>query len=523
MNRRRLTACLSLCAWALALLPLGPGSAVARAQGGENNLWPVRVEQVDARGRVLSWQGAGPLAFSRGWPDGREVGGFRPFWLEWKGPEGARTVDILYPLFRYRLDAHGKRWSLLQLVNGSTASPESDGSAPASGGFDLWPFWFSRSTGNPDTSYEAFFPFVGVIKNRFGNDRMEWFLFPLYGRFQSGQRVTTTAPWPFVRRFSGEGQNGWSFWPLFGWRQQTGESRSQYAVWPLYYRQESRLSEATSSLSWGILPFYAAERSAEGDSQTWLWPFFGYLDRRSPTPYHETRWLWPLWVQGSGPDRSRQRWAPFYTHSISKAGEKTWILWPLWREEKWSEVGLDQSKRQFLYFLYWSLNQRRAGAPAGAPVANKTHLWPLFSSWDNGAGRAQVQVLSPLEVFFPHNDAIRATYSPLFALYRFERRAPGDTRHSALWDALTYASNAAAGSAELNVGPLLSVRSKPSEQKVSLFGGLIGMRRAPGERAWRAFLRLPGEATSPAASTSPTGTGTTAPLQPSSPTTASRP
>lgn len=488
MNRRRPLARLALCAWMLVPFLNGAQQAAALPDTPrEINRWPVRVDRIDERGRVRSWQGAGPLAFSREWPDSRSVGGFRPFWLEWSAPDGSRSLEILYPLFRYTIDRHGERWSLLQLANESKEATM-DGSRHH-GGFDLWPFWFSRDTGDPATSYKALFPFAGVIRNRFGNDRMEWFLFPLYGRFQSGDRVTTTAPWPFIRRYHGAGQSGWSFWPLYGWREQTGELRSSYALWPLVYKSETHLSDPTPTVSWGVLPFYASERSADSTSETWLWPFFGYLDKKAPVPYRETRWLWPLWVQGRGPDRTRERWAPIYTHSVSKAGEKTWVLWPLWRDERWTEAGLEQTKRQFLYFVYWSLEQRRPGAAASAPAATKTHLWPLLSAWEDGNGRAQLQLLSPFEVFFQHNASIRAAYSPLFALYRWERSAPGDVRHSLLWDAITFERNSAAGRSDFNVGPLLSIQARPTEQKVSLFGGLLGMRRVAGERTWRAFLR----------------------------------
>jgi hypothetical protein len=82
----------------------------------------------------------------------------------------------------------------------------------------------------------------------------------------------------------------------------------------------------------------------------------------------------------------------------------------------------------------------------------KRHLWPLFSQWDNGAGQRQFQLLSPLEVFFPNSDPIRQVYTPLFALYRYDQRAPGDTRHSFLWSLISWRNSPE--EKEFHLGPL---------------------------------------------------------------------
>jgi len=174
-----------------------------------------------------------------------------------------------------------------------------------------------------------------------------------------------------------------------------------------------------------------------------------------------------------------------YTHSIIKGYDKTWVLWPLFRHAEWQEAGIAQEKDQFLIFLFWSQTQRSLTNPAAAP-ANKTHLWPLFSSWDNGAGRRQVQVLSPLEIFFPTNDVVRQLYTPLFALYRYDRSDPAAYRHSLLWNAVTYRRSATGK--EFHLGPLFSVQSGVETQRIALGNGLIGLTRRPGERVWRPFL-----------------------------------
>ena len=456
-------------------------------RSAEDNFWPIAVvqtgvEKTDAD-RVVAWQGGGPLFFGTVHGDGSSASGFRPFYIRQKDAAGHTTeTDFLYPLLTHRANDTDHRWSLFSLVN-----HEGPWEATAAGNrsFDIWPIYFSRDTGDPATSYRAVFPLQGTVINRFGDDRISWTLFPLYGRFERNGVTTTAVPWPVIKILQGDGNHGFAVWPLWGWRAKAGEYRERYYLWPLIYRNESKLSAPKPDVSLGFLPFYARDESADARSETYLWPFFGYTHRTAPHRYDETRWFWPLFVQGRGDERRIDRWAPIYTHSSIKGDDKRWVFWPLFREEKWTDDGLAQTKTQFLYFLYWSLRQRSTANPAAAR-AQKTHLWPLLSYWDNGAGRRQLQVLSPLEVFFQDNEPVRLAYSPLFALYRYDRRTPDDVRASFLWDAITWRRSP--GHREFHLGPLLGVETAPGRRRIALGAGLIGLKRGPGDRHWKPFL-----------------------------------
>lgn len=466
-------------------LPVWLALAAAMAAplpSAERNGWPVMVAQTDTAGSVESWQAGGPLFFAQNGPSAREVRGARPFYLH--AQEGDREAAyFLYPLLTWRRQGDDSRFSFFNLINGTRDHEAATGAVTR--GFDVWPFYFSRDTSAADTSYRAFFPLSGTIKYRFGLDALAWHAFPFYARADKNGRHTTYAPWPFVRVIDGAGHHGFEFWPLFGRRGREGDYRNQFYLWPLFYQQESNLSAAQLDVKVGALPFYAREQGPGYLSETYLWPFFGYTRRAEPARYDETRYFWPFSVQGRGDGRAINRWAPFYTHSMVRGYDKTWVLWPLFRVAQWQEGGLAQKKCQLLYFLYWSQEQRSLAHPAAAPAC-KTHLWPLLSVWDNGAGRRQLQFPSPLEVFSPTNEVVRQLYSPLFALYRYDRRAPGDVRWSLLWDGITWQRTPAAQ--EFHLGPLLGVQTSHAEQRVTLGNGLLGMTRRPGERAWRLFL-----------------------------------
>jgi hypothetical protein len=443
-----------------------------------------------------TWTSAGPFLFSQ--PvipsvapsrDDRatRLSGFRPFYVQKTDADGNITdAYVLPPLFQYQASPFGGRWKIFSLINRQSPADThvSGPAASARSSFEVWPFYLSRQTGKPETSYRALFPVYGSITYRFGLDRWTWTLFPLYGKFEKNGVTTTTAPWPFVKVLRGDGNHGFELWPLFGHRQKAGEYRERFYLWPLVYKNEKNLAAPQPDVRLGVLPFYASTRDASSQSRTYLWPFFGWFDRTEPRRYHETRYFWPLFVRGEGEDRRVDRWAPFYARSTGRGVQKTWILWPLWRERVSDEGALIQTKRQVLYIVYNRTTQRSAANPAAAK-AHKTHLWPLLTSWDNGAGRRQLQALSPLEVFFPHNETVRSVYSPLFAVYRYDRTSADHSRHALLWNLVTWRREPQ--TREFHLGPLLGVEKHAAGKRVALLAGIIGLDRT-ASRGWRPFL-----------------------------------
>ncbi len=449
--------------------------------GAEENVWPFLVKRHDPTGPAESAEYLGPLVFQH--TNGAETKGFRPLFMTTHEGD-VTTGNFLYPFFGWRHEPGYRYFTFFQLVN--FRSSESSAAKP-NDQFDVWPFYFSRhSADNPAGNYQALFPLGGTIKNRFGKDRINFVLFPLYGQTLKNGKQTTNAPWPFLSFIGGEGYHGFEFWPLFGRQGRANDYEKQFYLWPLIYKSVSHLDEPVPEVKVGVLPFYARDTAPGYISETYGWPFFGYAHRTIPYRYDEQRYFWPLFVQGHGDRREVNRWAPFYTHSNIKGYDKTWYLWPLVRHAKWDDTdnNLAQEKNQFLFFIYWSLEQRSLTNPAAEP-ASKRHLWPLFSSWNNGAGREQVQVLSPFEVFFPNNREVRQLWTPLFALYRYDRQPELGERHSLLWNAVTYRRGP--DGKEFHLGPLFSVEAAEEQKRIALGSGLLGFQRKPGA-GWRFFL-----------------------------------
>ena len=466
----------------------------ALLRAAEGNLWPFFTVDRAPDGAIEGHTGLGPLYFDEA-SDGTQASGFRPIYLHRRWPaEDREAFYFVYPLFNWARQGTDVRWSFFSLVNSSkwaTGTPAPEPSRARS--FDVWPFYFSRSTGDPATSYHALLPFAGTIRDRFGSARIDFALAPFYVRTETDGVVAVSAPWPFLKFVRGGGQSGFQFWPFYGEREKTGVSSERFVGWPFYFANDRTVEGGTDRYR-ALLPLYATRTAPGLRDESFLF-FFGYTRRTAPA-YRQNRYFWPLFVQASGPNGQRtDRWAPFYTHSQQRGTEKTWALWPLYRQEKWHEAGLDQCKTQLLYFVYWDLTQRDPNRPA-APPGSKTHLWPLFSAGDNGAGSRQFQLLSPFEVFFQHDEQMRILWSPLTALYRFERRSPTAVRTSLLFNAVTYRRNGADW--QFTCGPLFTTARMHGQRRFALLGGLVARDDAPTGWRWRFFWSHSPTAATPA-------------------------
>jgi hypothetical protein len=493
MNAQRTSALPAV--WLATALCLGLGlTARGEPQDREQNNWPGLVRYRDfSSPSVPAWTAAGPLIFRKPAADaeGNTASGFRPFWVQLHNPQGQfRAGYFLYPIFSYSVDENTYKWSVFELIR--RTDRRADAAPPKSvyeqnGEFEIFPFWFSRQTGDGELNYRALFPIYGTIKNKLGFERLSWTLFPLYVQNEKRGAVTTSTPWPFIRVTRGAAHGG-GIWPLYNHVIRPGVSDQAYYLWPLGFNS-TRYPSADAPAGtpprrdFGVLPFYTRSTGPGYINEDFLWPFFGYTDRTLPVRYSERRYLWPFLMQGRGDVHYVNRWAPFYTHSINKGYDKRWFAWPVLRYAEWQDEAVARKRTQLLYFLYWHEQQRVAGHPQ-SPAADLTHVWPLYSNWENGTGRRQWQFFSPLDVFFPGNEKIRHAWSPLFAIARYERQAPGEARTSLLWNFVTWEKHAAAERSEFHVGPLFGMTRQADEKRITVGNGLLSWRRS-AERGWR--------------------------------------
>lgn len=436
------------------------------------NYWPLWVLEKPDCGPVICKENIlGPI-FEQKYTEDVYYNAVRPLALHKKDFKCNEEYNyFLYPLFSHHKFDGGWSWNVLNAWMASKTCEEER--------LTLFPFFFFKKTDNPCTSYSGFFPVVGTVHNVLGKDAISWLAFPLYLRTQRQSTVRHALPWPFIRLQTGPDSGGSAIWPIIGFFWKEGCYKQSYLLWPLIYERYDNLNAPVPDVRRGFLPFFAYENSAKRFAVSVLWPFFSHIEMRNRN-YVEDQFLWPLIVQGRGENEYVNRFAPFYSHSIRRGHDKKWFMWPLLKLQNREESGLCISQQQFLYFLFWRQSQQSIENPC-CPKAEKVHVWPLFSYWDNGAGRKQLQFISPLEVFFPTNDAVRNLYSPLFSIVRFEQREPGHARGSLLFDLI--AIETTPSSMRFSIGPLFDIESNPCKSQIMLLKGLLGFKNENGKKS----------------------------------------
>ncbi len=428
----------------------------------------------------ISIQALGPFfecsgAEDKGWRT------LRPFHYEaWDQACGHRELHLLYPLANAQKGPYTESSDFLGIIR-SRSSYSCTGAKDHE--FMAFPFYFSRDTGCPASSYKGIFPLGGEVKNILSYRRAHWVMFPLSLSLEKPYETRHFMPWPFIQWLEGPQSQGFALWPLFGFFERQGYYEHNYAFWPLIYDFRDDLDQATIRVRTGFLPFYAMESSKRGVSESWVWPFFGYTDLKDPS-YYEKRYFWPFFVQGQGEDCCVNRWAPFYTYSSQGTYEKQWFCWPFLKLQRWREGDLFIERSQGLYFLIWHETQSSVKKEQ-AFYAQKTHFWPFFTYVDNGQGLEQFQLLSPLEVFFPNNEVVRRVYSPLFALFRSQTDVKGYTRTSFLFNMLVFEEDEA--QQRFAIGPLLEWKEDDEGAGLEFFMGLLGFKKKKGKMTLKLF------------------------------------
>ena len=154
--------------------------------------------------------------------------------------------------------------------------------------FDVWPLYFSRSTGIPETTYHALLPVGGSMQGRLGYDRLSWVLFPLYVQSEKKGALTTSTPWPFIRVDSWGRARLCDLAALRAGRA-AGRVRAPILAVAAGLEQHPQpdpdLPKETGRPGrWGSCLFMPPSTVPRSDWETYFGPFFGYTDRTDSLP-----------------------------------------------------------------------------------------------------------------------------------------------------------------------------------------------------------------------------------------------
>jgi hypothetical protein len=423
---------------------------------------------LDGAARVRA---AGPLFESQS-STSRLFRAFRPFYSERSEPLGERTSRYyLWPVASHTEAYDESSWRFL-LLFGHDFDRDEPGSRYK---LFLLPFFFAgRDAGREP--YAALFPLGGVIREFLGQDRIAFFLFPLYCHTRVNQTDSWHVLWPVFSRTEGPGVRRWSVFPLYGESEQEGKWLKRYVMWPVWTQADYYYSNA-SGRAWMVWPLVG--RVAVSDQSSWMVfpPLFRWSRTDDRTAYYGP---WPFIEYGSGA-RDRLHLWPLWGRSREPDEYRGFALWPIVR---WG--GLRRGKEesnwvQVAPLLYYETRSVASTNTAGGPLATRARLWPLFSYVREGDGsRLRIAELWPL----PTTAGVEQGWAPLWTLYQRSRWG-GAEEDEFLWGLFRRRKGPEGWS--MSLFPLFSIEGGADGRtgEWRLLEGLLGRRRGASGSAVR--------------------------------------
>ncbi len=470
------------------------------------NLGPLLTTESDPKSRARETDALGPFITSRQTDEGTEFG-FRPlFYFINNRAQDSIEFDMLYPFATY--DRRGDNWRFQLLVYLFYLESEKTKSGFNEKEFNLFPFIFSKSAENKENSYFAFFPFFGELKYKFYKDQVRFVLFPFFLQTRDGEEINTSFLWPFFGYYTGGGQRGFRFWPLYGYRKREEKLDEKFVLWPIFMSRKKIFYDEERK-TFAVFPFYTSFESPDFTNKTYLWPFFNYVeDKKKGFKQLSVPWPFIGFTRGT---RAGNRFFPFYSHFIGERGggrvvpfysedskesrgegyedNDGFILWPLYRYSSVTLENYRRNSKSILFILYKDIKDEPT--IEGGTSARRIDSWPLFSYRRDNEGNRSLQFISLLEPLVFGVEGLERNYSPLWRFFEWKKYSDGRTITSFLWN--TFRTESGSGTTKVSLQPIIPIFSYTrveGESKTHFFGGLFGYQNIGGKRRLK-FLFIP--------------------------------
>jgi hypothetical protein len=424
------------------------------------------------------------------------AGGIWPFFSYYAAGE-EKELEVLGPLFLWKEDREGTEWGIRPLVY-RTHHPSQEllrweflfplGKHQRKEGenkFYLVPFSLFRdevtSTApekrernysiltafwgrtDHDEGYGGFFPIAGQLKERFGRDKIVFYLWPLYSRIEDEGEVTWRIPWPVVSLTGGKAK-GLYIWPLWGYRVRAGEYSRGFILWPFYVYKDEDLDTDRPVRTRLYVPFYAFVRSPGSRTDFFLPPLFLH-QRVDDPPFEKWEFPWPFFTLVKGEGVRETAIFPFYRIREEEKKKRFYVLWPAYKYEWDIMTAEEETVRRFLLInKYRIVKELDTGKEA-----LDANFWPVFDYRRGFEGEKSFSIFPLLPL---HDDGMQRNIYPLLWVYRYSRSAQGETFSDLLWGLYRHRSSAATSSTQFAF--LLRIERKGEERfSLSVLEGLI--------------------------------------------------
>ncbi len=395
-----------------------PSAKCSEREGSFLKLWPFFQYWSDSERARSKLEILGPLIYRRRGVEEVEYAVRPLFYWEKHVKKEFLRFEYLYPLGKFKRKEGDTKHYLVPFL--LSREEKRDGGERVKD-FSLFPFFRGEAEGGEE--YWGVFPLFGHLVDRFGRDRIRFYLWPIYSDWSDEGTFTWNLFWPILSATRGGGKRGFRLWPLWGYMEEEGISRVDFTLWPFFVKSMRDLDTDDPEREHILFPLYWGLRSKTRRHVTILWPFFSHtVDKGARLSRWEVPWPFLCFARG---ERVREfRIFPFYRYKEAPGSRTRWILWPLYQCE--DDLIGDQREvvRRFLL-----INRiKTVFSPKGEEISRYVSIWPLFNY-----SREEDRVSLHLLHLIPFKDeGLERNWVPLYRLYRYEHSASGK-RWNILW------------------------------------------------------------------------------------------
>jgi hypothetical protein len=361
---------------------------------------------------ALPWAGVregralGPLLHWEAQKD-RHLFEARPLYSTLASPE-TRRRDLLFPIAGCRETPDRSLCSLLFL-----ATHRSDTVRHTTRTHLLLGFWGKTES---QQRYGGLFPLAGVFRERFGRERIDFLLWPLFARAKGDGFTETHLLWPFFGWGTGGGRSMVKFWPLYGVSKREGMYTRRFFLWPLIHRRSEGLDTDTPTETFLFLPLYGRRDTGPLASRFYMFPLFLKQWHREDPRVVRVDLAWPIYSRSSRADGSETlAIRPFYSRSRREDRQQTSFLSGLVGRTAVHEARLDEVS----WRVFWI---GRIGARRQQDrELQRVDLWPFYrlrrvrQADGRESGFLRIPYLIPMRGLEP--DGWNRNYNQFFELY----------------------------------------------------------------------------------------------------------
>ncbi|MDY6842842.1 MAG: hypothetical protein SVW57_01945 [Thermodesulfobacteriota bacterium] len=381
---------------------------------------------------------------------------------------GIKEYQFLYPFGRFKSSKERKENKFIPIFRNTRSSFSQKRH------FELFPIYWGKT--DAGETYGGLFPVYGTFKKRFGRNKINFILWPLYSSSQKEKNSYYNFLWPIFSYIKGDDERGWRMWPLFGYEEKEGDYSDHYILWPFFIRRKSSLNTGEPEDFFSLIPFYVSYDAPQKRERYYLFPLFHTYHNKA-LEYEQIDYPWPFLQWAEGKEYVSRKYFPVYTYKKKKNKYDSSVLWPLYEYEKEWDKRLVITKYRSLIINKWETK-----IFSDKSTKEIARLWPLFYY---EKGRQEDELFFLLELFPIKDEGFERNYGPLVKFFEHRKGIEGNTSTTFLWG--TFSAEKMHERKIIEIPLIFSYETCPDYKNFSLIKGLFEYRRDGSERALRLF------------------------------------